>query len=474
MINSQHSNYLMYFGRSLVSVVSICFFAAADIFGQTTLGSITADSISGCKVTLNVCSNEVIRLTPTDQTNFTNFKWYYSSVSSGNLIDAAAVSSGSFNVNSSSVLPVLKINTPLTTQTLVYIITADYVSPAGCPAKNDTIVLNVKALPIVSIAETDNSCTVDDGKILSGGSATLTASGGTSYSWSNSLGTGSVKTVSPTVTTLYSATVTDGNGCTAVAQYQVTVVDPPGLSFTKTDVDCKGNSTGSIDLSVTSGAGPYTYVWSNGATTQDISGLSANTYSVTMTDVNGCSTVQSVTITEPNTLSATVSNTPVTCNSANDGTITVSSPTGGYGTYEYRLDSGSWQSSGSFTALAPATYSVQIRDAAKSACVIVLGNQVITQPDTLKATVNSTNVTCYDAKDGSISIVSPSGGYGTYQYRLNSGSWQSTGTFTNLIPGSYTVQIRDAAHTSCVITLGTKVITQPAPPRPIPLLIEKL
>ncbi|MDO8970199.1 MAG: SprB repeat-containing protein, partial [Saprospiraceae bacterium] len=72
--------------------------------------------------------------------------------------------------------------------------------------------------------------------------------------------------------------------------------------------------------------------------------------------------------------------TNLTCFGADDGTITVSSPMGGYGTYEYRLDMGSWQGSGSFTGLTPGTYNVQIRDAAHPACVIDLGNQTITEP----------------------------------------------------------------------------------------------
>ncbi|WP_035664966.1 hypothetical protein, partial [Flavobacterium sp. ACAM 123] len=69
---------------------------------------------------------------------------------------------------------------------------------------------------------------------------------------------------------------------------------------------------------------------------------------------------------------------------------------------EYRLGTGSWQSSGSFTGLAPATYSVQIRDMAHIACAIVLGDQIITQPAVLNASVAKTNVTCNAANDGTI------------------------------------------------------------------------
>jgi uncharacterized lipoprotein len=69
----------------------------------------------------------------------------------------------------------------------------------------------------------------------------------------------------------------------------------------------------------------------------------------------------------------------ISCNGANNGIISITNP-GGYGTYEFRLDAGAWQESGSFTNLAPATYSVQIRDMANRSCVIILNDQIIAQP----------------------------------------------------------------------------------------------
>ncbi len=130
--------------------------------------------------------------------------------------------------------------------------------------------------------------------------------------------------------------------------------------------------------------------------------------------------------------SATVASTDVTCFGANNGTITISGAAGGYGTYEYTVNGGStWQSSGNFTNLAPATYDVRIRDAAHIGCVIVLdGALTITEPPVLSATVNSTNVTCFGAGDGTITISAPAGGYGTYEYSVSGGtSWQASGNF---------------------------------------------
>ncbi len=168
-------------------------------------------------------------------------------------------------------------------------------------------------------------------------------------------------------------------------------------------------------------------------------------------------------ITQPAILNANVAKTNVTCNGADDGTITITSPTGGYGTYEYSIDGGlSWQASGSFTALAPAVYNVQIRDAANPVCVIILiPTLAITEPAALSATVSSTDVTCFGANDGTISITGAAGGYGTYEYSINGGSsWSGLGSFTNLSPATYNVIMRDAAQPACIMTLdGALVIS---------------
>ena len=125
-----------------------------------------------------------------------------------------------------------------------------------------------------------------------------------------------------------------------------------------------------------------------------------------------------VQITQPAILNAVVTPTNVSCNGANNGIINITAPVGGYGTYEYSINGGtSWQASGLFIGRAPATYDVRIRDAANAACVIVLNNALtITEPAVITASVASTNVTCNGANDGTITISSPSGGYGTYEY----------------------------------------------------------
>jgi len=98
-----------------------------------------------------------------------------------------------------------------------------------------------------------------------------------------------------------------------------------------------------------------------------------------------------------------------------------------------------------------------IRDAAHTACVITLNAAlVITQPAVLNAIVNSTAVTCNGSNDGKITISGLQEDMDIpVQYRWRN-NWQGSGTFTNLAPASYNVQIRDAANTACVIILNLR------------------
>ncbi|MDO8367671.1 MAG: Ig-like domain-containing protein, partial [Saprospiraceae bacterium] len=169
-----------------------------------------------------------------------------------------------------------------------------------------------------------------------------------------------------------------------------------------------------------------------------------------------------------NPLSATVTSTNISCNNLNDGSIVITNPMGGAGiNYEYRLNTGSWQTSGSFTALGAGSYAVQIRDADNPFCEKTLSTVSITNPAILNATVAKTNVNCFGANNGSITVSNPTGGNGTYNVSIDGANWfaVSTGspyTFNSLAPGTYIVQIRDAAFPTCVVNLGMQTITQPA------------
>src|SRR5207237_738248 len=135
----------------------------------------------------------------------------------------------------------------------------------------------------------------------------------------------------------------------------------------------------------------------------------------------------------------------------NDGTITVHA-TGGSAPYQFRYSSdggttwSAWMNPGTptFSGLATGTYMIQVKD--NVATITTLSPDVtVSQPAVLSATVASTDVTCNGGADGTITVSSPAGGHGNYEYSINGGtSWHSSGLFTGLIAGGYNVMIRDA------------------------------
>ena len=134
----------------------------------------------------------------------------------------------------------------------------------------------------------------------SDGWAGATPSGGTIPSYSIEWSNGVSGLENPGITAgTYTATVTDGNGCTATGS--ITLVDPPMLtvSLEGSDVRCPGDSDGEVTATVVGGKPPYTFSWSNGGTGANIDGLSAGTYRVTVTDANGCTTSDFYTVVEP-------------------------------------------------------------------------------------------------------------------------------------------------------------------------------
>ncbi|MEY4894999.1 MAG: hypothetical protein RL751_1821 [Bacteroidota bacterium] len=167
------------------------------------------------------------------------------------------------------------------------------------------------------------------------GSIDLSVTGGTTpytYNWNNSATT---QDVTGLLAGDYSVVVTDNKGCTATLTAINIATAPAALALSTaiTNAQCYGQLSGAIDLTVTGGVGPYTYFWSNGPTTQDISGVSAGSYNVSVTDANNCNTNQTFIVTEPaSALAASETHTDVVCAGTATGTInlTVSGGTAPY------------------------------------------------------------------------------------------------------------------------------------------------
>ncbi len=270
----------------------------------------------------------------------------------------------------------------------------------------------------------------------SDGSIDLTVTGGTlpyTYSWSNGAVT---EDISGLPMGTYMVTITDANGCLAYASEYIFEPSPLDLIiYGYTNVDCYGNANGTIDIMVTGGTMPYTYLWSNGAVTEDISGLGPNNYCVTVTDALGCVISICQQITEPTELLASATYTDVTCYGFADGTIDLT-VTGGTTPYAYSWDNGAMTED--LSGLAPGTYCVTVTDA--NGCVISLC-ETITQPDALAITGIVAHPLCYGDMNGSIDI-SVTGGTLPYTYTWS--NFEVSEDLLNLGHGTYCVTVTDA------------------------------
>ncbi len=282
----------------------------------------------------------------------------------------------------------------------------------------------------VSLSSTPVSC--NDG---SDGTATATVSGGDApyeYDWSNGMTTA---TISGLTAGTYRVTITEANNCKVTGQ--VTIVEPNDLqlSIQATDISCNGDNDGALDLSVSGGTPGYTYQWSNGATSQDLNGLAAGTYTVTVTDANGCTDVTSGTVREPAGIIITPIVTDVDCNGDENGRIALSVD-GGNAPFSYQWNTG--QTSRVITDLTSGTYTVTVTDA--NECTAT-GTYNVDEPALILVTGQETNVNCFNGNDGSINLTA-SGGTAPYSYRWSNG--RTTQDISGLTAGTYTVAVTDA------------------------------
>src|SRR6185369_7596923 len=172
------------------------------------------------------------------------------------------------------------------------------------------------------------------------------------------------------------------------------------------------SADGFINLTVAGGSSPYTYAWSNGANTKNISALAAGSYSVTVTDSHRCTANQTQLLSAPTALTLTSSKTNVTCNGGNDGSITATA-SGGVGTYQFSIDGGStWQNNGVFASKIAASYTIQAKD--QNSCAATT-RATITQPTIINITMGTIQNAACGQTDGSIQA-SASGGTGTLSY----------------------------------------------------------
>ena len=319
----------------------------------------------------------------------------------------------------------------------------------NCTITSAVAISSPNAPTINSTAVTNNNCFGGNAAAIS-----VAANGGVSP-LSYNLQAGNVTNTSGTYTNLlagsYTVTVTDAIGCTNTST--VNIVDPPQLLWdasTSTDVLCFGENSGTISASTTGGTGQINYSLqpnniSN--TTGSFTNLLASNYTVVASDANGCIITTTFSIANPPQLVwANTSAANIICNGANDGTISVAA-TGGTGQINYNLQpTNTVNSSGNFSNLAAASYTVTATDG--NNCTVTTTFN-ITEPAAINInTITSTIPSCVPGSDASITIIA-SGGTPGLLYNIGGGN-QASNIFNNLTDGTYTITVTDANN--CTLT----------------------
>ena len=277
------------------------------------------------------------------------------------------------------------------------------------------------------------------------------------YQWSNNSTNANLIGV-PAGT--YSVIVTTASGCTQTATYTITqpATALSAMSSVLNNVSCAGGSNGSANTTPSGGSAPYNYSWNStpAQTTQTATSLTAGNYSVVISDANGCTTTQSVLITEPLAITGPISTSDVTCYGGSNGSAFIN-VVGGIGPYNVTWSSNPIQNGLSAINLMAGNITATVTDA--NGCVYT--NTVnITQPPALNAIMtNWTSVSCNGGNNGSATVQS-TGGTAPYTYSWNTTPVQNNANATNMVAGMFTVTVTDA--NGCA-TISTVTITEPTP-----------
>ncbi len=306
----------------------------------------------------------------------------------------------------------------------------------SCQATGSVAITQIPGFTF-SVSINDASCGNNDG------SATITPSGGTppfTYSWSTG---GNTATVSNLPVGSYTATITDANSCSDTAAINISNVGGAVITFdSKTDVDCNGSSNGAINISVSGGSAPYSYSWSNGAVTEDISGLPGGNYAVSASDAAGCIAIFDTAITEPSALAVSGTVTNGSC-TAPLGAITLS-VSGGSPGYSYSWSNGAITQN--LSNIAAGDYAVTVTD--NNLCTET-NSFTVNAPGSFTITLVADSALCAGSSDGSVAST-VSGGNAPFQYSWSTGA--VTSGIANVAKGTYSVTVTDFINCSVADT----------------------
>jgi len=339
-------------------------------------------------------------------------------------------SNGSVVINSNGTYTYTPANGYVGPDQFVYEICDDG-TPSLCAQA--TCYITVFAGPGISYTITEPLCNGD-----ANGSIDITVNNATpplTYAWSNGATTEDLNNV---VAGTYVVTVTDAQGSVVQETIQLTQPDILGVSVVVMDETIVNGCNGSATANPTGGTAPYTYLWSDGQTTQMAVGLCAGIYQVTVTDANGCDVTTSNVINPPSCdLDVNVTGQPVDCNGGSDGSVLATPITQQNNTpFTYLWNNGA--TTQEITGVDAGPYSVTVTD---SIGCTASGSFVVTEPPLLTVSTTVIDEQIFEACDGSATATA---GGGTPPYLYDWSDGQIGQTASNLCPGTYTVTITDA------------------------------
>jgi hypothetical protein len=311
----------------------------------------------------------------------------------------------------------------------------------------------------ISFVTTDASCPAS-----SDGNAAANVTGGTpnySYNWVNA--NSSSATASNLAAGNYILSVEDANNCDVIDTVSIDEPNPLAANTSAQDVSCNGGSDGQASVDKVTGGTPfsgspsYSYSWSVSSSSASITGQTAGSYDVTITDANNCSIVETVTISEPQPLDASAMvGSDVSCNGDADGSVSAMG-SGGTTPYEFSIDGGPYVTNNTFSNLSAGSKTISVRD--DNGCTDDT-TVTVNEPSPLTASiVQQSNVSCNGASDGSLAV-DASGGTPTYSYSTDGNTFQTDSTFDGLDEGQVTVFVND--DNNCQTTVNT-TINEPSP-----------
>lgn len=348
--------------------------------------------------------------------------------------------------------------------------------PTGCTATASTTLSQPPAIRTVGASSfpTDASCSgFADGAInlaVTGGNTVTT--GAYTFTWDNGIpsSTGTSTNVPDLLPgNTYSVTITDDSNCTSDTSFFVGAAKTLIISSGITDVQCFGETNGSIlatgsTLPASDEDLPYTFAWSSFNTPPvetdretTITDLAAGNYFLTMTDATGCEVIDSFEVIQPDTLVVTLETVNETCAVGNDGSITAT-VTGGTFPYNYVWSHDSLLMDSIALGLSSDTLPYILTVTDLNGCEAVVDTFIFAPAGPQIVSLQNSTVSCADDTDGTLSVTAVPTNAPIVSYQWSNGSTQTS--LTNLSPGIYGLTI--TAEDACV-TIDSGIVAAPAP-----------